>query len=188
MQRSEITEWDKICLRPMNIKWPENWSPSTGLDVENKVWSTAVNCTKESWKKQDVVAGSGAYSSMIQQLSNQEGNDNVSFFEKYNPIVECLAKWWGSHKLNEHEVWRKSKGATGLPSRWLDVDRDACYPEENNHRRKKKKRKSKGLNPFTNNKNKATEAGGWIWGAPLGKKTERNIKYGSLGINVHQRT
>ncbi|KAI3684042.1 hypothetical protein L1987_84565 [Smallanthus sonchifolius] len=147
-----------------------------GQDVDNKVWSTAVNCAKERWKKQDVEAGIGAYSSMIKQLSNQEGNDKACFFEKYNAIVECLAKWWGSHKLNDHEVWRKSKGATGLPSRWLDVDRDACYPEENNHRRKKKKRKSKGSNPFTNTKNKATEAEGMDMGDTIGEENRKKHK------------
>ncbi|KAI3684035.1 hypothetical protein L1987_84557 [Smallanthus sonchifolius] len=176
MQRSEIVEWEIICLRPMNIKWPEKWGPSTGQDVDNKVWSTTVNCAKERWKKQDVEAGIGAYSSMIKQLSNQEGNDKACFFEKYNAIVECLAKWWGSHKLNDHEVWRKSKGATGLPSRWLDVDRDACYPEENNHRRKKKKRKSKGSNPFTNTKNKATEAEGMDMGDTIGEENRKKHK------------
>ncbi|KAI3714442.1 hypothetical protein L1987_73044 [Smallanthus sonchifolius] len=74
----------------------------------------------------------------------------VNFFEEYNPMVECLAKWLGSHKLTDHEAWRKLPCSTSQPDIWLDVERGACQLEEATHRKKKKRRKVKGKNPFQN--------------------------------------
>ncbi|KAI3810776.1 hypothetical protein L1987_20398 [Smallanthus sonchifolius] len=62
--------------------------------------------------------------------------------------IAGLAKWMGSHKLNDHEAWRKIKGADGSKALWLEVERNACYPEESAHRKNKKIRKIKGNNPF----------------------------------------
>ncbi|KAI3811872.1 hypothetical protein L1987_16568 [Smallanthus sonchifolius] len=65
-------------------------------------------------------------------------------------MVECLAKWVGSHKLNDHEAWRKETGQRRALPNWLDVERGKCNPGETMQRDKKKKRKHKGRNPFKN--------------------------------------
>ncbi|KAI3800248.1 hypothetical protein L1987_28334 [Smallanthus sonchifolius] len=147
-----------------------------GENDMSKVWYTTINCAKEHWKRHDGDAGNGTSGSLIQQLSTTEGNDKVCFFEKHNLIVEYLAKWWGSHKLNDHEAWRKSYGTMRQKCCWIDMERNACYPEELYHRKKKKKRKIKGTNPFKKDKEKEIELEGPGMGDTIGGEGRRKHK------------
>ncbi|KAI3743671.1 hypothetical protein L1987_56733 [Smallanthus sonchifolius] len=106
---------------------------------------------KSSWAMEYGEGKSDLHQDSIFTKSYQCWDPEVKFFEKYDSMVECLVKWEGHDKLNDHEVWRKVPGAQGFPN-WLDVERGACNPKETMHRKKKKKRKNEGRNPFRGQK------------------------------------
>ncbi|KAI3763418.1 hypothetical protein L1987_53877 [Smallanthus sonchifolius] len=142
-------EWEIFCMRPRGVKWPENWCQSSERDLENETWDQVLDRVNGAWNGINSMENSEGYQRLKQTLSHHAGDNIPIFFEKHNPIVECLAKWLGRHTLNDHDAWRKIKEPAGRPSRWLDIERETCQPEEALHRKKKKKSKSKGMNPFS---------------------------------------
>ncbi|KAI3693490.1 hypothetical protein L1987_76433 [Smallanthus sonchifolius] len=141
--------WVEFCMYPKGVKWPEDWCQSNAHDREDVEWNQVLDRAKEAWNGIIPIENHEGYQRLRHALSLQAGDPTPLFFGKYNQIVECLAKWLGRHKLTDHEAWRNIKAPAGRPSRWLDIERETCQPEEAHHR-KKKKRKSKGKNPFSN--------------------------------------
>ncbi|KAI3814423.1 hypothetical protein L1987_14063 [Smallanthus sonchifolius] len=158
--------WERLNSQRVVLRWPDHWGESWCTELPSKGWEITMQAIKKSWDKEYGEGSSDLHQESIFSKSYQGGYSEVNFFEKYNSMVECLAKWDGQHKLNDHEAWRKVPGNQGFPN-WLDVEREACNQEETMHRKKKKKRKNKGRNPFRGQKS-APSRGDGIMPPPLG--------------------
>ncbi|KAI3675005.1 hypothetical protein L1987_84585 [Smallanthus sonchifolius] len=132
---SEIQEvgdnaWEKFNALPVPIKWPEVWGQEDSGKLMNLEWEDIMKDVRNSW-----VTNPGRdpieKELILFYMGIDQSNENVaSFFKEYDTMVEYLAKWKGSHELNDHEAWRKIPGTNNQSSRWLDVERGACQLEE----------------------------------------------------------
>ncbi|KAI3830318.1 hypothetical protein L1987_04457 [Smallanthus sonchifolius] len=148
MQVGGLREWEKLCLTPVRIIWPDPWSLATPDDLDNNRWEEIKASAKRS-RETELREGMGVLSSL--KISKSMGKDSTfqsNFFKDHNAMVECLAKWLDSHSKNDIEQRRESAETNHKRSDWADIDREACQEEESNHRKKNKKRKIKGYNPF----------------------------------------
>ncbi|KAI3830317.1 hypothetical protein L1987_04455 [Smallanthus sonchifolius] len=150
MQNDEHDAWVKLCMRPVGVKWPDPWCHPPTPDYDNNQWNLAILRVQENRLPKEMEVCPELYTNIIKSLTQQVGTTPICFFDKYHPLIECLAKWLGRHKLNDHEAWRKVKTGMGTKACWLDVEHGKCNQEETSQRKKKKKQKRQGINPFNN--------------------------------------
>ncbi|KAI3820203.1 hypothetical protein L1987_07746 [Smallanthus sonchifolius] len=147
-----VSSWESLCQNPITIMWPGVWEMnSTSTD-----WEDIMVRVRKCWATESHMGAAETSSKPMLWGMDIDMDMQVNFFGEYNPLVECLAKWLGSHNLTDHEAWRKTSGSKIHPDTWLDVERGACQVEEATHRKKKKKRKVMGKNPFQNRFNPKT--------------------------------
>ncbi|KAI3677371.1 hypothetical protein L1987_86997 [Smallanthus sonchifolius] len=140
--------WVRFNTKPVAIIWPEVWGQEECEKSLTHAWEDLMKVVKisgDSNHGRDLIEKD---LTLFYMGINQAKDNVTNFFEKDDMMVEYLAKWKGSHELNDQEAWRKMSGTTNQNARWLDVERDACQVEEAKQRKKKKKRKLKGDNPF----------------------------------------
>ncbi|KAI3797114.1 hypothetical protein L1987_39806 [Smallanthus sonchifolius] len=176
MQTEKKDKREKINMHGVNIQWQNLWSQSAAQENNKDTWSELLQHIKERGEDQEIEELPEGYTYIIQQLKQQVCIPSCCFFDKFHPLVECLAKWLGSYKLIDHEAWRKIVYASGHKARWLDVERENCHPEEATHRKKKKKQKWTGKNPFNNVYDKETDISSRQEGARIGAETRKKHK------------
>ncbi|KAI3809585.1 hypothetical protein L1987_19180 [Smallanthus sonchifolius] len=71
MQNDDKDVWDKLCIRPVGVKWPDPWCQPLAPDCANNLWSLALQRVKASWMKQGTEVCSGLYTDIIRQLTQQ---------------------------------------------------------------------------------------------------------------------
>ncbi|KAI3754126.1 hypothetical protein L1987_53904 [Smallanthus sonchifolius] len=147
-----VPSWESLCQNPITIKWPGVWEMNSALTEWEDIMVRVRNC----WAIDPHMGVAKTNSNPMLWGMDIDMDKQVKFFGEYNPLVECLAKWLGSHTLTDHEARRKIPGSKSQHDTWLDVERGACQVEEATHRKKKKKRKVKGKNPFQNQFNPKT--------------------------------
>ncbi|KAI3754128.1 hypothetical protein L1987_53906 [Smallanthus sonchifolius] len=143
------TEWARMTKEKVIIEWPESWNSIEELDLSSR-WGATIHAVRNAWVEEFAEGRSDLHQSSIFTNNTYLWGPEIQIFKQFDPMVECLAKWEGSHKLNDHEAWRKETGQRRALPNWLDVERGECNPEETMQRDKKKKRKHKGRNPFKN--------------------------------------
>ncbi|KAI3688435.1 hypothetical protein L1987_82150 [Smallanthus sonchifolius] len=142
------SKWDKFCACPTIIKGVETWGQSEQMGMENYDWENIMGVIREGWQKEDEEKGGQIAPTVKYTGFDVADNPPINFFKEFDPIVECLTKWLGSHKLKDQEVWRKKGGVGVAREKWLDVERGEYHEEEAKQRKLRKKRKVKGNNPF----------------------------------------
>ncbi|KAI3740997.1 hypothetical protein L1987_58661 [Smallanthus sonchifolius] len=147
-----VPSWESLCQNPIIIKWPGVWEMNSALTEWEDIMVRVRNC----WAIDPHMGVAKTNSNPMLWGMDIDMDKQVKFFGEYNPLVECLAKWLGSHTLTDHEARRKIPGLKSQHDTWLDVERGACQVEEATHRKKKKKRKVKGKIPFQNQFNPKT--------------------------------
>ncbi|KAI3756895.1 hypothetical protein L1987_56721 [Smallanthus sonchifolius] len=171
MQVGGLREWEKLCLNPMHISWPKPWCLATSDPIH---WEDIMSSVRQNRMMVPGDATGEPCRLRIQKSIEDVGAIQCNFFTDHDVVVDCLAKWLGSHNLNDHETRRKKAGNEKERSVWLDIDRDACQEEEAIHRQRMKKRKTKGKNPFTSVSHQQTNQG---LGAEQGQDTGQKRKF-----------
>ncbi|KAI3730208.1 hypothetical protein L1987_61377 [Smallanthus sonchifolius] len=150
-QTGGVSEWDRMNKDQVVIRWPERWDSNIDVDLRSK-WDVTIHAVKNAWMEEFAEGMSDLHQSSIFTKNTSLPGSDIQFFKQLDTMVDCLAKWEGSHKLSDREAWRKETGKRRVLPNWLDIERATCNPDEALHSKRKKKRKSKGRNPFKNQK------------------------------------
>ncbi|KAI3792952.1 hypothetical protein L1987_35563 [Smallanthus sonchifolius] len=104
-----LREWEKLCLTPMHISWPKPWCLAKPDPIQ---WDDIMSSVTRIWERVPGDATGEPCRLRFQESIENVGAIQCNFFSDHVAVVDCLAKWFGSHNLNDHEARRKQDGAS----------------------------------------------------------------------------
>ncbi|KAI3693493.1 hypothetical protein L1987_76436 [Smallanthus sonchifolius] len=136
-----LSSWETLMQNPILVKGSEPWCTNADLDPDNLNWKEALLAANANWTALDDESRVNVLERTNFLGENFIRGEVLNFFEEYHGMVECLAKWRGCHKTQDHEIRRKSTSGDETQKVWLDIDRIAGREEEGPHQKLNKKHK-----------------------------------------------